>query len=116
MNTCPTPDIVELQIARVTTRKHADGHTCHFQNCNIRNIPVEIHQLNGKYYIVCKFIRPVPGLHPQNTLVKKLYNFYCCTATGKIHLAMQNVRVTKSTAAKALKPVQSVECNLKVNR
>lgn len=85
MNTCPTADIVELQISRVTTRKHTDGHTCHFQNCTIRNIPVEIHQLNGLYYIVCKFIRPVPGLHPQKTLVKKLYNFYCCAATGKIH-------------------------------
>jgi hypothetical protein len=85
MNTCPTPDIVELHIARATQKRNVDGHVCHFKNCNIRNVPVEIHKMNGLYYIMHPGVRPAPGLHPQKTLHKKLYNFYRCTASGKIH-------------------------------
>ena len=72
MFTCPTPDVVTLQIASVTQRPNSDDHKCNAKTCVIRHLPVEIHTLNNKFYLVCKFIKPVPGLHPQKTLHKKL--------------------------------------------
>ena len=86
MFTCPTSDIVALQIGTKTQRPNTESHICHFQNCVIRNLPVEIHQLDGKFYVVCMpIIKPIQGLHPQNTLHKKLLDLHICTSTGKIH-------------------------------
>lgn len=85
MFTCPTPDVVALQIASVTQRPNCDDHKCNSQSCIIRHLPVEIHTLSGRFFIVCKFIRPVPGLDPQNTLHQKLSSIFVCQNTGKVH-------------------------------
>lgn len=90
MFTCPTPDVVALQIGSVTQRPNCEDHICHSQSCTMRHLPVEIHLLNSRFYIVCKFIKPVPGLHPKNTLHKKLNSIFCCQSTGKIHYCHAN--------------------------
>lgn len=90
MFTCPNPDVVALQIASVTQRPNSDDHKCNSQHCTIRHLPVEIHTLNGRFHIVCKFIPPIPGLHRQNTLHQRLNSIFCCQNTGKIHYCHAN--------------------------
>ncbi len=86
MFTCPTPETIAIQIESITARPNTDDHICHFRNCVIRNLPVEIHQLDGKFHVVCMpIVKPAPGLHPQNTLLQKVMDLYICKATGKIH-------------------------------
>lgn len=85
MFTCPTEDTVVVRLQSVVTTARANGHTCHFNKCRIKNVPVEIHALSERYYIVCKYIRPVAGLHREKTLVKKYFNIYCCEETGAVH-------------------------------
>lgn len=90
MDTCPTPEIVSLQIIEVIRRKYkerddAANHICHFQHCKIKNVPVEIHKLGGTFHIVCPFIKPVHGLDKQKTLHKKVYNIYYCPTYRKVH-------------------------------
>ena len=73
MFTCPTPETIAIQIESITARPNTENHICHFRNCVIRNLPVEIHQHDKKFYVVCMpIIKPVPGLHPQNTLHQKV--------------------------------------------
>lgn len=92
MNTCPTPDIIVLQIEKRSLQQNYDGHVCHYERCRVVNLPVEIHVYNNLFYIVVKkFLTPrdyhaqgIP-LHPKNTLHTRLLNFYCCTTTGKVH-------------------------------
>lgn len=90
MFTCPTPETVALQIGKVTQRPGTENHVCHFNNCDIKNVPVEIHNLNGTFHIVCPFIKPVAGLHPKTTLHQKLCSIFCCKSTGKIHYCHAN--------------------------
>ena len=90
MFTCPTPDVVALQIGSITQRPNCEEHICHSQTCKIRHLPVEIHSYNQKFYIVCKFIKPIPGLHPKNTLHTKLNSIFCCQDTGNIHYCHAN--------------------------
>ena len=90
MFTCPSPDVVGLQISSVTQKNNCTDHICNAQNCTIRHLPVEVHSLNNKFYIVCKFIKPVRGLHPVETLHHKLNNIFCCQSTGKIHVCHAN--------------------------
>jgi hypothetical protein len=90
MFTCPDPNVVALQIAAVTQRPNSDEHICNAKTCIIRHLPVEIHALDSRFFIVCKFIKPVPGLHPQNTLHQKVSSIFCCQNTGKIHYCHAN--------------------------
>lgn len=79
-----SPETVSKEITRVIASKLIDGHVCHYKRCTIENLPVQIHKLHDKYYIVCPFIRPVPGLSSE-TLHEKIYSIYICKDTGKIH-------------------------------
>ena len=90
MFTCPSPDVVGLQISSITQKSNCDDHICNAKTCTIRHLPVEVHSLKNKFYIVCKFIKPVNGLHPVKTLHHKLSNIFCCQNTGKIHVCHAN--------------------------
>lgn len=91
MFTCPTPETIAIQIGSVTQRPNTESHICHSKHCIIRNLPVEVHQLEGKFHVVCMpIIRPVAGLHPQNTLHQKVLDLYVCKSTGKIHYCHSN--------------------------
>ena len=90
MFTCPSPDVVALQIASVTQRPNSEDHKCTSKNCKIRHLPVEVHTLNSKFYLVCRYIRPVKGLHPVNTLHQKLNSIFICQNTGKVHYCHAN--------------------------
>lgn len=85
MLSCPTNDIVALQISQRATSPSNKDHVCHYQKCTIKSLDVEIHKMCDKYYIVCKFIKPVKGLHRKRTLHKKLFDMYYCQESRKIH-------------------------------
>lgn len=80
----PSPDTVALTIKQNINSTKINNHVCHFNRCKIRNLPVEIHSLDGKYYIRSKFTQKYEWFC-EDTLVKKVYSIYICMNTGKIH-------------------------------
>jgi len=91
MFTCPSPETIAIQIGLKTRKPNTENHICHSRNCIIHNLPAEIHLLDGKFKVVCMpVIKPVAGLHPQDTLHQKVLDLYICKATGKIHYCHAN--------------------------
>lgn len=80
----PSPDTVALSIKQNIKTKTLDNHTCHFNTCKIKNIPVEIHKLDEKFFIRSPYT-PKLEWFSNATLVKKIYSIYVCLNTGKIH-------------------------------
>ena len=81
---CPSPETIKSAIHENIKSNKISGHTCHFNTCKIKNLPVEIHQLNGKYYVRSKYTTKYDWF-TNETLVKKIYSIYICMDTGKLH-------------------------------
>jgi hypothetical protein len=81
---CPSPENIKSAIHENIKSNKIDDHTCHFNTCKIKNLPVEIHQLNDKYYVRSRFT-PKFNWFSNDTLVKKIYSIYICMDTGKLH-------------------------------
>lgn len=80
----PSPETVTQTINDNIQSNKVAGHTCHFNKCKIKNLPVEIHKYNGKYYVRSKYT-PKYEWFSNDTLEKKIYSIYICMDTGKLH-------------------------------
>ena len=80
----PSPDTVALTIKQQINSKVSDTHICHFNKCRIRNLPVEIHSVDDKFYIRSNYTQKYEWFS-SDTLDKKIYSIYICLDTGKIH-------------------------------
>jgi len=80
----PSPDSVALSIKQNIQSNKLVNHTCHFNTCRIKNVPVEIHKKGEKFYIRSPYT-PKLEWFSNESLEKKIYSIYVCLDTGKIH-------------------------------
>ena len=85
---CPSPATIASKLNAII-KSPVKGHSCDFRTCDIENLSVEIHKLNGKFVILCKYIKPPEGIS-KDTLYKTIYSIYLCRGTGKIHYCHPN--------------------------
>jgi len=84
MQTKPSTATVADAISTVINSPLAKGHKCNIRTCTVRPYSIELHLLNGEYYIVHQYIKPKVGLCKE-TFVENVYSIYVCKETGKIH-------------------------------
>jgi len=80
---CPSPATIASKLNAII-KSPTKNHSCDFRTCDIENLSVEIHKVNGKFVILCKYIKPPEGIS-KDTLYKTIYSIYLCRNTGKIH-------------------------------
>ncbi len=80
----PSPDTVALSIKQNIKSIKVENHTCHFNTCKIKNVPVEIHKMGENFYVRSPYT-PKMKWFSNESLVKKIYSIYVCMTTGKIH-------------------------------
>ena len=76
---CPSPATIASKLNAII-KSPVKGHSCDFRTCDIENLSVEIHKLNGKFVILCKYIKPPEGIS-KDTLYKTIYSIYLCRGT-----------------------------------
>lgn len=85
---CPSPASIASHLTSLI-KTPVCNHQCSYNSCSIENLVIEIHCLNNKYCICCKYLKP-PSWVSSNTLFKTIYNIYLCKNTGKIHYCHSN--------------------------
>jgi hypothetical protein len=85
----PTPSYVQSYLTQTIKSTKIHGHECSYEHCDIKNLKIEIHQLNGKYSIRTNIVRP-PAWITANTKHSEIYSLYICCETGKIHHCHEN--------------------------
>ncbi len=50
---CPSPATIASKLNAII-KSPTKNHSCDFRTCDIENLSVEIHKVNGKFVILCK--------------------------------------------------------------
>ena len=73
---CPSPATIASKLNAII-KSPVKGHSCDFRTCDIENLSVEIHKLNGKFVILCKYIKPPEGMCPCEQQVNEGIDKWC---------------------------------------
>lgn len=88
---CPSPETVAVHLKNAIKSRLVKDHCCHFNKCQIVNLPIEIHRHpNGTVYgIKAQFIKSREWMTSE-TAIDRIYSIYLCKNTGKIHYCHAN--------------------------
>lgn len=83
LDRCPSPATVASHLSSLVHRD-LSNHVCNYNTCDIENLHITIHSIEGKYCITCKYLKS-PDWVSENTMMRRVYNIYLCKGSGKIH-------------------------------
>lgn len=92
----PSPETIADLLTNSIRSKSALNHVCHFNRCNIINLPVEVHRNDSFYAVKAPYLK-APTWVRRETLQTNVYSIYLCNNTGKIHHCHANCNGERMT-------------------